>query len=176
MSGPSPSVQGATVPPSFSTELVQCMPPRGRTEPYIRCTKIRFTPEWTTWPGEPACAFLVPYTWCTRSYGTSQFQYRACTAFASLWLYRAVQRVYENAICTRLDHIAWLTGMCVFKTVHRPSVQRAMRSSSFSTDLLWCPPPWGRTEKYIRCTKIRFTPDCTRWPGEPACAFPEPYT
>ena len=104
-----PGVQGNTGPPSFSTALVERPPPRSRIEPYSGCSKIPFVPDYTPWPGELACVLLELYTYCTRCYRTSHVVYiacGACTASNVGVLYRTVQWVYENSVCTRVDPMA----------------------------------------------------------------------
>ena len=56
-----------------------------------------------------ANALSEPYTYYKRRYGTSQFvceAYGACTESYVWVLYRTVQRVHENFICTRMDPMA----------------------------------------------------------------------
>ena len=54
-------------------------------------------------------------------YGTSQVVYTGSAASSGLKvpdLYRAIQLVYQNAVCARKLLIAWSTGISVFGSVH----------------------------------------------------------
>ena len=45
------------------------------TDPYSRCTKMPFVPQYSLWGGEIPCALPESYTYCMRLHGTSQFVY-----------------------------------------------------------------------------------------------------
>ena len=106
--------QGATAPSSLRIHLVApvwllmsglCI------EQYREgFTKTPCTPDSTQWRAGLACALSESYTKRMRCYGTSQF---VCTAYVAyttlnvLVLYRTVQLMYANSVCTRLDPMAW---------------------------------------------------------------------
>ena len=103
-----PCVQSATVPPRFVyTASGTCMGPRSRkcTEPYIACTKMPFASECFPWVCDLACMLLESCSKCTRCYGTSHIcvhSYLHLYEAKVSGIYRAVQRVYEDAICARV--------------------------------------------------------------------------
>ena len=80
-----------------------------------------FASECLTWLSEVACAFSESYTYCTRCYGTSQVVYTSSSATTGLEvpdLYRAIQLVYQNAVCTRKLPVVQFTGISTFGIVH----------------------------------------------------------
>ena len=86
-----------------------------------RVTNMQFESECLTWLSELACSSSESYTYCTRCYGTSQIVYTgsaACTHLEVPDLYRAIMRVYQNAVCARKLLLCRSTGMCIFGSVH----------------------------------------------------------